>query len=99
MTPETTDKVEKAAENALLKLAARLCMIAVLPVGGFLGGSVLMKVDRTAESTIRLEESVKGLERRFDSRFDAQGDRISDHDRRIGKLEDWRNSAPTMGRP
>lgn len=37
------------------------------------------KLDKTAEIAVILT-----------SRLDAQADRLVDHDRRIGKLEDWR---------
>ena len=50
------------------------------------------KLDHTAELAITLN-----------SRLDAQADRIKDHDRRIGKLEDWRDVIggvqPRMGNP
>jgi hypothetical protein len=98
------DKVDRAAESALLKLAARCAMVITLPLIGFVGAGIYNKLDKTADSTARLEEKVTALLERqipemkasFDSRFNAQADRITTHDRRIDRLEEWRN---TRGQP
>ena len=94
------DRMRKAADSALLMLVARWAMVVTLPIGGFIGAAVWTKLDKTSESTTRLEEKVSNLidrqipdiNARFDSRFNAQADRITAHDRRLDKLEDWRNS-------
>lgn len=100
MNEALSGKVAMAAESALLKLVARWAMVVTLPIGGFIGAALYVKLDKTAESTARLEEKVTALMERqipemranFDSRFNAQSDRITGHDRRLDRLEDWRNS-------
>lgn len=104
MEPESPfqDKMRKAADSALLTLVARWAMVFVVPLGGFIGAAVWSKVDKTADSTARLEEQFKSLitqqipdlSSRFDGRFNAQADRLTAHDRRLDRLEDWRNMPP-----
>lgn len=96
------DKMRKAADSAVLLLIARISMAVVIPAGGFIGAALWIKLDKTAESTTRLEEKVSNLvdrqlpdiNTRFDGRFNAQAERITSHDRRLDRLEDWRNSMP-----
>jgi hypothetical protein len=99
MNGHLEDKVRRAADGALLILVARWAMVITLPVGGFLGAAVWIKLDKTAEATARLEERVSAMIVRqadlvtgFNSRFDAQAERIGRHDLRLDRLEDWRNS-------
>ena len=55
-------------------------MLAVL---GFLGMKIYDKVDRTSDTVGLVERSITAL----NGRMDAQAERLSDHDRRIGRLE------------
>ena len=88
------DKVRKAADSAVLTLVARWAMVVTLPLGAFVGAAVYNKLDRTSESAARLEEKVTALLERqipalniqIDGRFNAQGDRITGHDRRLDSL-------------
>jgi hypothetical protein len=89
------EKISKAANNELLQLVARLCMVTMLPLGGFIGAGVWTKVDKTNESTIRQEESLKNLTTYQLPNLRVNFNRaLVEHDRRIGKLEDWRTSQP-----
>jgi hypothetical protein len=96
------DKVRRAADSAMLTFVARWAMVITLPLGSFLGGAVYMKLDKTAESAARLEEQVKALigstlpqlNVQLDGRFNSLSDRVTAHDRRLDRLEDWRNAAP-----
>ncbi len=101
------DRVRRAANGALLSLAAKVAALVVLPVGGFIGTAVWVKLDRTSESTARLEEKVTALisstlpqlNVQLDGRFNSLSDRITAHDRRLDRLEDWRNASPLRVAP
>lgn len=92
--------VEKAANGALLTLIGKWSAVSAIPLLITLFSALWVKMDRTAESTARLEEKVSSMIERqlptmqsgFNSRFDAQADRITAHDYRLNRLEDWRNS-------
>jgi hypothetical protein len=94
------DKVRKAADSAMLTFVARWAMVITLPIGGFIGAAVWTKLDKTSESTARLEEQVKALivstipqlNLQLDGRFNSLSDRVTAHDRRLDRIEDWRNS-------
>lgn len=96
------EKVRKAADSAVLTLVARWAMVITLPLGGFIGAAVYNKLDKTSESTARLEEQVKALigstipalTVQVDGRFNSLSDRVTAHDRRLDRIEDWRNSSP-----
>lgn len=95
--------VEKAANGALLTLSGKVAALLLVPMvlGSF--GALYATSSKTAESTARLEEQFKSLVERqipamqsgFNGRFDAQADRITAHDYRINRLEDWRNMRGT----
>jgi hypothetical protein len=94
------EKISKAANNELLQLAARLCMVTMLPLGGFIGAGVWTKVDKTNDSTIRQEEVLKNLTNYQLPNLRVDFNRaLVEHDRRIGKLEDWRTSLPPKATP
>jgi hypothetical protein len=109
MTDESpfNDKVGRAAESALLKLVARWAMVVTLPLGGFIGAAVYNKLDKTSESAARLEEQVRALVNstipqltiQIDGRFNSLSDRVTAHDRRLDRIEDWRNTFPARGNP
>jgi hypothetical protein len=92
------DKVRKAADSAMLTFVARWAMVVTLPIGGFIGAAVYTKLDKTSESAARLEEQVKALVGstipqltiQLDGRFNSLSDRVTAHDRRLDRLEDWR---------
>ena len=94
------EKVRKAADSAILTLAARWAMVVTLPMGAAMGSAVYNKLERTSESTARLEEKVTALLSstlpqltiQLDGRFNSLSDRITAGDRRLDRLEDWRNS-------
>ncbi len=106
MSDETpfNGRVRRAADGAVLTFVARWAMVVTLPVGGFIGAAVYTKLDKTSESTARLEEKVTALLERqipalnvqIDGRFNSLSDRVTAHDRRLDRLEDWRN---TKGNP
>lgn len=101
------NKMRKAADGALLTLVARWAMVVTLPLGSFMGIAVWTKLDKTADSAIRLEEQVKALisstlpqlNLQLDGRFNSLSDRITSHDRRLDRLEDWRNTTPSRPPP
>lgn len=94
------EKVRKAADNAILTLAARWAVVVTLPMGAAMGSAVYNKLERTSESTARLEEKVTALlsstlpqlNVQLDGRFNSLSDRVTAGDRRLDRLEDWRNS-------
>ncbi len=102
MTDESPfqDKVRRAADSAMLSLLSKWAALIVLPLGGFMGAIIWTKLDRTSESTTRLEEQVKALVSstlpqlniQLDGRFNSLSDRVTAHDRRLDRLEDWRNT-------
>lgn len=95
-------RVRKAADSALLTLVARWAMVVTLPMGSFVGAALYNKLDRTSESTARLEEKVTALitstlpqlNIQLDGRFNSLSDRVTAHDRRLDRIEDWRNTMP-----
>jgi hypothetical protein len=101
------ERVRKAADSALLTFIARWAMVITLPLGGFIGAAVYNKLDKTSESTARLEEKVSALIDRqmpalnvqLDGRFNSLSDRVTAHDRRLDRLEDWRNTTPSRAAP
>lgn len=103
MTDDFHDKMDRAANSSMLAVVARLAMIVTLPLGGFIGAAVYNKLDRTSESTARLEEKVSALLERqipalniqIDGRFTSMNERVTRHDRRIDRLEEWRNQRGT----
>lgn len=109
MTDETpfNDKVRKAADGAILTFVAKWAMVVTLPIGGFIGAAVYTKLDRTSESAARLEEQVKALigstipqlNVQLDGRFNSLSDRVTAHDRRLDRIEEWRNTMPARGNP
>lgn len=92
--------VERAAHNAFLTLIGKWCAIAAVPLMLAIGGVLWGKIDKSAEMEARLEEKISsliehqipGMQTSFNSRFDSQADRITAHDYRLNRLEDWRNS-------
>ena len=99
-----TDRVRKAADSAVLTLIARWAMVVTLPMGAFIGAAVYTKLDRTSESAARLEEQVKALISstipqltiQVDGRFNSLSDRVTAHDRRLDRIEEWRNGVPRV---
>lgn len=97
---QLNEKISRAANNELLQLVARLCMVVMLPISGFIGASVWTKVDKTNESTIRQEESLRNLTAyQLPNLRNDFSRALVEHDRRIGKLEDWRTSLPPRATP
>lgn len=87
-------RAERAAENATLKLVARLMMAVGVPIclmaGAFIGGEIWRTARTSADAVIRLDERVAGLVDRqiphivglLNSRLDAQAQRIDTQERR-----------------
>lgn len=80
-------KVEKAAESAMLRLAARWMMVvgvpAIIAAGAWIGREVVESTRANTLATVRLEGKVDGVQGRIDSnvtllnsRIDAQVDRL-----------------------
>ncbi len=92
-------KVRRAADGAILSLLSKAAAVILLPLGSVIGGAVWMKLDKTSESATRLEEQVKALVSstlpqlnvQLDGRFNSLSDRVTAHDHRLDRLEDWRN--------
>lgn len=107
MSETVSEKIAQATDSIGVKFLARACMIATLPLCGFIGSKALDKLERTTESTIRQEETLRNIvtyqlpaiTSNFDSRFNAQAMRLDDNAKRIGKLEDWRMTIPIRGNP
>lgn len=107
MSGSVSDTIKAAAESSTFKLVANICMILILPIGGFIGAKIWEKVDKTNDSSIRQEEALRNIvtyqlpsmAANFDSRFNAQAARLDDAAHRIGKLEDWRFTMPMRGNP
>lgn len=96
---------ERTAENAILKLIARVSMALFLPVFLFFGSELWSTARRAAESTIRLEEKIgnliesqRNLATNVDGRFNAQAQRFIDQGERIKRLEDRVFDTPPVGR-
>ncbi|MCF8533126.1 MAG: hypothetical protein K9G48_08995 [Reyranella sp.] len=82
-------RAERAAENAIFKLVARVAMIAVLPLGGWLGGEVWATARKTSDLVIELKGKIDGYTYRLDAldrRNDTQDARIEDLQRRVYPL-------------
>ena len=77
-----TDPVPRRDEGYGI-VAYRLMVTAALAYCVWALMNASAKLDRTAELAITLN-----------SRLDAQAEQIAGHDRRIGKLEDWRYTRP-----
>ncbi len=94
------DRVRRAADGAILSLLSKAAAVVLLPLGSVIGGAVWVKLDKTSESTTRLEEQVRALVTstlpqlnvQLDGRFNSLSDRVTAHDRRLDRLEDWRNT-------
>ena len=63
--------------------AYRWIVLAALSALGFMSTKVYEKIDKTADTLATVERTVTAL----NGRLDAQAERLSDHDRRIGRLE------------
>jgi hypothetical protein len=106
-TEPLKDRIRRSADGAVLTFVARWAMVVTLPLVGFMAAAIYTKLDKTAESTARLEEKVTALIERqipalnlqLDGRFNSLSDRITGHDRRLDRLEDWRNATPARGTP
>ncbi len=104
MTDESPfqDRMRRASDGVVLTLIAKVAAAIVLPAIAFLAGGLYIKLDRTAESAARLEEKVSALisstlpqlNIQLDGRFNSLSDRVTAHDRRLDRLEDWRNTSP-----
>lgn len=80
MTDDKPGRVERAAENAMLKLAARGAMVLVIPMVSFFGVE-LWGMARDAGKAIG---EIRGDVRALTSQITAQ---ISGHDLRLSSLE------------
>ncbi len=94
------DRVRRWSDGATLSLLSKAAAVVLLPLGSVIGGAVWVKLDKTSESTARLEEQVKALisstlpqlNVQLDGRFNSLSDRVTEHSRRLDRLEDWRNT-------
>lgn len=83
-TSET--RVAKAAENALLKLGARLVMVVGVPIGLGIGGwmarEVIASTDQNTKAVIEIRSDIRGLTQVLNGRIDAHADRLKGIDER-----------------
>lgn len=79
MTEHPT-RVERAAENAMLKLLARGAMVLVIPMGGFFGSELWGMARKASEAIIEIKGDVKALAGQLSTRVDG-------HDLRLTNLE------------
>lgn len=70
-------------DGSKMTVAWRAYAAGLLAIIAFFVVKVYDRVDRTAELVNMVERSVTAL----NGRLDAQAERLSDHDRRIGRLE------------
>lgn len=88
--------VDRTADLAILRLCARVMMVLGIPLLGYFMKEIRDESKLARESTIRQEErlasiveqQLPALKINIDSRFNAQADRITAHDRRFERVED-----------
>lgn len=79
MTDHPT-RVERAAENAILKLAARAAMVLVMPRGAFFGGELWGMARKASEAIIEIRGDIRAISGQLTTQ-------INGHDMRLTKLE------------
>lgn len=76
----------KVAENALLKLGARLVMVVGVPIGLGIGGwmarEVIASTDQNTRAVIEIRSDIRGLTQVLNGRIDAHADRLKGIDER-----------------
>lgn len=76
-------KIPVAIRNEFFYAFARLCMIAALPLIGFLGTRLIAKADEISDQVARQGVTIQLLSNDVKFRFDN----ITDHEQRIRALE------------
>jgi hypothetical protein len=99
-------RVEAAAESALLRLVARTSMAVLVPAGiafcGWAATEVWASVKKTGEAVNRLEVLITangGTLQVLNSRLDAQGRRVDQHDTDIERLRERLYALPPRSTP
>jgi hypothetical protein len=73
-------RVERAAENAMLKLLARGAMVLVIPMGAFFGSELWSMGRKASEAIIEIRGDIRVWAGQFSTRADG-------HETRLTKLE------------
>ena len=79
-------RAARAAENALLKLGARLVMVVGVPIGLGIGGwaarEVIAATNENTRAIVEIRGDIRALTSGLSGRLDAQADRIKGIDER-----------------
>lgn len=79
-------RVAKVAENALLKLGARLVMVVGVPIGlgagGWMASKVIAATDENTKAVIEIRGDIRTMTSILNGRIDAHADRLRGIDER-----------------
>lgn len=80
VTDHRSGPVERAAENAMLKLLARGAMVLVIPMGAFFGSELWGMARKASEAIIEIRGDIRAISGQLTMQ-------INGHDQRLTKLE------------
>ena len=80
MSGDHPTRVERAAENAILKLAARAAMVLVIPMGAWFGSEVWGMARKASDAIIEIRGDIRAISGQLTTQ-------INGHDLRLTKLE------------
>ena len=88
MPGENPTRVERAAENALFKLAARASMVLAFPMVAWFGGEMWTMARKASDAIIEIRGDIRGLSNQFTARVDGHEGRIAGIERRNDMQDD-----------
>ena len=102
MTEHPT-RVERAAENAVLKLLARGAMVLILPMGAWFGGELWSMGRKASEAIIEIRGDIRVWAGQFSTRADGHETRLTKlenkNDQQDDKIGDLQQRLYQIGRP
>jgi len=79
--------VPSLARNELFYFIARICMIAGLPIAGFVGTRLISQADALQNAVAEQNISIKVLSATVNGKLDANLTQLTDHELRLRTLE------------
>lgn len=79
--------VPKIARNEMFYFIARICMMASLPLAGFLGARLINQADALQSSVTDQNVQIRVLSATVKDKLDANVSQLSDHELRLRSLE------------
>ncbi len=79
--------VPTLARNELFYFIARVCMIAGLPIAGFVGARIITQVDTLQSALTEQNIAIKVMSATVNSKLDTNVSQLTDHELRLRTLE------------